>query len=168
MRAGFADHVRPIGIDGRSARWDADDHYRLEEGAQRFVVFETPVAVRLGLGTAIDHALALGIDAVAERVGALAEELRSRLASVDGVEVHDGGRRRCGIVTFTVAGRSTVDVADAARAAGVNVSVTDRPAARLDLGGGRPEGVVRASPHYYNTDTELDRLVEVVAARPGR
>jgi selenocysteine lyase/cysteine desulfurase len=24
--------------------------------------------------------------------------------------------------------------------------------------------VVRASPHYFNTDTELDRLVEVVAA----
>ena len=70
---------------------------------------------------------------------------------LDGVAVHDGGRVRCGIVTFTVAGRATTEVADAARAAGVNVSVSDRPAARLDLGGARPDGVVRASPHYYNT-----------------
>ena len=168
VRDAFAERLVPVGIDGRSAVWDGDDHYRLEAGAQRFVVFETPVAVRLGLGTAIEHALALGMDAVAERVDGLAEGLRSRLSAVAGVAVHDGGRRRCGIVTFTVTGRTTVEVADAARAAGLNVSVTDRPAARLDLGDGRPEGVVRASPHYYNTDDELDRLAEVVSglARP--
>ncbi len=169
VRGDFSERLLPIGLDGRSATWDGDDHYRLEPGAQRFAVFEAPIAGRLGLGTALDHALALGMDAVAGRVGALAEGLRTRLGGVDGVTVHDGGLRRCGIVTFTVAGPTNVEVADAARAVGVNVSVTDRPAARLDLGGGgRPEGVVRASPHYYNTDDEADRLVEVVAglARP--
>jgi len=166
VRAGFAERLRPIGIDGRSATWDADDHYELQAGAQRFVVFETPVAVRLGLGTAIDHALRLGMPAIAERVGALAEHLRSELGGLAGVEAHDGGGQRCGIVTFTVHGRTTAEVAAAARAAGVNVSVTDRPAARLDLGGPRPEGVVRASPHYYNTEDELARLVEVVG-RPA-
>jgi selenocysteine lyase/cysteine desulfurase len=46
--------------------------------------------------------------------------------------------------------------------------VTERPAARLDLGGSRPDSVVRASPHYYNTVDELDRLVEVVAALAPR
>jgi selenocysteine lyase/cysteine desulfurase len=168
VREGFVERLLPIGIDGRSATWDGDHHYRLEAGAQRFVVFEAPVALRLGLGTALDHALALGTDAVAERVTGLAERLRTELAAVDAVAVHDGGRRRCGIVTFTVAGRSPVDVADAARAVGVNISVSARPAAWLDLGDGRPEAVVRASPHYYNTDDELDRLVEVVtgAGRP--
>jgi selenocysteine lyase/cysteine desulfurase len=48
------------------------------------------------------------------------------------------------------------------------VSVTERPAARLDLGGNRPDSVVRASPHYYNDLDELDRLVEVVATLPRR
>ena len=79
VRAGFADRLRPIGIDGRSAVWDAVDHYRLEDGAQRFIPFETPVAVRLGLGQAIDHALDLGIDAISARVASVAEELRSLL-----------------------------------------------------------------------------------------
>jgi selenocysteine lyase/cysteine desulfurase len=45
----------------------------------------------------------------------------------------------------------------------VNVSVTESAVARLDMGGSRPEAVVRASPHYVNTDEECDRLVEVVA-----
>ena len=166
VRAGFAERLVPVGIDGRSATWDGDDHYRLASGAQRFTAFEAPVAARLGLGAAIDHTLALGIDAVADRIGGLAEGLRTRLSSVDGVAVHDGGRRRCGIVTFTVAGRSPAEVTATARAAGVNVSVSERPAARLDLGGARPESVVRASPHYYNTDDELDALAESVA-RPA-
>ena len=163
VRAGFAPTLRPIGIDGRSATWDDDHHYRLEDGAQRFIPFETPVAVRLGLGTAIDHALDLGIETIAARVGSLSEELRTLLGAIEGTTVHDGGLARCGIVTFTVDGHAPAEVAAAARAAGVNVSVTDRPAARLDLGGDRPTGVVRASPHYYNDSTELGRLAEVVS-----
>jgi cysteine desulfurase len=171
VRAGFTPALRPVGIDGRSATWDDDDHYRLEDGAQRFIPFETPVAVRLGLGTAIDHLLDLGIDVVAERVGAVAEELRDLLGGIDGVVVQDGGRRRCGIVTFTVDGHDPTEVAARARAVGVNVSVSDRPAARLDLGGDRPSGVVRASPHYFTTTEELGRLAEVVTdltGGPGR
>ena len=66
VRADFAPLLRPTGIDGRSATWDSVDHYRLENGAQRFIPFETPVAVRLGLGTAIDHVLDLGIDGRAQ------------------------------------------------------------------------------------------------------
>ena len=163
VRAGFAPRLRPIGIDGRSATWDAVDHYRLEDGAQRFIPFETPVAVRLGLGTAIAHTIDLGIDAIAARIGAVAEELRGLLAGIDGVAVHDGGRHRCGIVTFTVDGQAPTVVAAGARAAGINVSVTEQPATLLDLGGDRPTSVVRASPHYYNDSDELGRLAAVVA-----
>ena len=82
--------------------------------------------------------------------------------------VHDGGSQRCGIVTFTVADHDPADVAAAARAVGVNVSVTDQPAARLDLGGDRPTRVVRASPHYYNTSDELARLTGAVTGLVGR
>jgi selenocysteine lyase/cysteine desulfurase len=162
VRASFASSLRPVGIDGRSATWVEVDHYRMEDGAKRFIPFETPVAMRLGLGTAIDHVLDLGIAAIADRVGSVADGLRTRLAGIDGVTLHDGGLLRCGIVTFTVDGHSPAEVATTARAAGINVSVTNRPATRLDLGGDRPSGVVRASPHYYNTSDELDRLAEVV------
>ena len=48
----------------------------------------------------------------------------------------------------------------AARAAGVNVSASGSASARLD--DTNPDAVVRASPHYYNTDGELGRLVETV------
>ena len=168
VRPELAERMAPIGTDGRSAVWEADDRVRMRPGLQRFVPFETPVALRLGLGTAIDHALGLGLEAIAARVGAVAEELRALLSGIDGVEVHDGGRRRCGIVTFTVAGRTPPEVVAAAGAAGINVSATDTPAARLDLGPPRPPAVVRASPHYLTTEDETARLAEVVAAQVVR
>jgi len=163
VRSDLVESLRPIGIDGSSARWEDAGRYRLSPGVARFMPFESPVALHLGLGTAVDHTLALGIDAIAAAVGRIAEHLRGELSSVDGVEVHDGGARRSGIVTFTAAGSTPDGVKAAAAAAGVNVSVTEAGAARFDMGGPRPEAVVRASPHYVTTEEECARLVEVVA-----
>jgi selenocysteine lyase/cysteine desulfurase len=69
---------------------------------------------------------------------------------------------RSGIVTFTVAGREPLAIKEAAAEAGINVSVSDAPWARLDMVAPNPSAAVRASPHYYNTEDELGRLVGVV------
>ena len=168
VRAAFAERLVPPGISETAAEWIDDTHYTLRPGAARFSEFELPIAALLGLGVAVDHVLDLGIESIGARVGMLADRLRAGLSGLDGVEVHDGGPRRSGIVTFTVAGREPPAIAAAASAAGVNVSVSASPWARLDLAPPRPTAVVRASPHYYNTESELDRLLEVVAAPAGR
>jgi cysteine desulfurase/selenocysteine lyase len=53
-------------------------------------------------------------------------------------------------------------VARSASAMGINVSVSEAPWARLDMTPPNPISVVRASPHYYNDEVELDRLVDAV------
>ncbi len=164
VRSAFAERLRPPGIGWSGALWEDADHYRLRPGAERFSEFEVPVAAHLGLGVAIDHVLALGIDAIAERVGVLGEQLRGDLAAIEGVEIHDGGTRRSGIVTFTSVHAPPAAIATAARAAGINVSVSEAPWARLDMSAPNPVSVARASPHYYNTESELGRLVEAVAS----
>jgi len=167
VRTGLAERLAPPGIGWSAAVWDDADHYRLRPGTERFAEFEVPVAAHLALGTAIDHALALGLDTIAERVGGLAEKLRADLSALSGVVVHDGGVQRCGIVTFTVEGVVPSAVVEAAASAGVNVSVSDASMYRLDLESPNPGSRVRASPHYYNTEEELSRLVEVVDALIG-
>jgi selenocysteine lyase/cysteine desulfurase len=164
VRSDFAERLRPPGIGWSAAVWEDADHYRFRDGADRFSDFEVPVAGHLGLGVAIDHALALGLDTIAGRVGALGEQLRRLLVAVPGVAVHDGGTRRSGIVTFTVAGVTPADVAAACANASINVSVSDAPWARLDMVAPGPTSKVRASPHYYNTEDELGLLVDVVAS----
>ncbi len=167
VRRGLAERMRPPGVGGDGAVWLDADHFEFRPGTTRFVEFEIPVAAHLGLGVAIEHAVALGIDVIAERVGDLAERLRRLLRTTDGVSEHDGAGRQAGIVSFTVEDVEPLAVKRAAAAAGVNVSVTEAPAARLDMGGDRPTTTVRASPHYYNTAEELAALVAVLRELPS-
>ncbi|MEZ5379549.1 MAG: aminotransferase class V-fold PLP-dependent enzyme [Acidimicrobiales bacterium] len=162
VRACILDELRPPEfIDGHSASWNAANGYVLDATARRFELFESSPAAKSGLATAIDYALALGIDAIEARVTLLARHLRSQLRSLPGVEVLDRGRRLCGIVTFTVKGHDPSDIRAAAAKAGVNVTVaTTSP---WQSNGGTLRSTVRASPHYYNTEAELDRLCTVVA-----
>jgi selenocysteine lyase/cysteine desulfurase len=104
----------------------------------------------------------LGLDAVQERVAGLADRLRTELAEVPGVIVHDGGITRCGIVTFTLAGRETGGIKRLLADHAVNVSVVPRP--RSSCLGTPPvnDMVVRASVHYYNTEAEVQRLVSLL------
>jgi cysteine desulfurase/selenocysteine lyase len=78
----------------------------------------------------------------------LADLLRAWLRSVDGVRVHDQGRRRCGIVTFTVDGVPAHDIQRQLADHGVNTSVSLVDYARWDLAGRQLPDLVRASVHY--------------------
>jgi cysteine desulfurase / selenocysteine lyase len=84
------------------------------------------------------------------------------LTQVTGVRVHDQGRRRCGIVTFTVDGVPAAKVQQQLSDRRVNVSVSLVDYARLDLPSRGLPDLVRASVHYYNIDHELDQLIDAL------
>ena len=164
VRSSVLGSLRPRLLDSRSATWTSPDTYSMATGARRFEEFEFNVATRVGLGVAVDYALSLGLDQIAARTTALASQLRTMLGEVPGVEIHDKGIDRCGIVTFSVAGTAAPEVKKAMTAHGINVSVTGPAAAQFDFPARRLGQVVRASPHYYNTEDELTQLIDAVAA----
>ncbi|WP_028045467.1 aminotransferase class V-fold PLP-dependent enzyme [Cellulomonas sp. URHE0023] len=145
-----------------AAVWTSPTTYAPVPSALRFETWERSIADVLGLGAAADYALSVGMSAIEERVTTLAARLRSDLAAIPGVTVRDKGLRRSGIVTFTVDGRAADEVRAAGARAGVNVSVTRVSSAQLDFGARGLTEVVRASPHYYTSDDELDRLLDVL------
>jgi selenocysteine lyase/cysteine desulfurase len=154
----------PPFLDVHAARWTADDAIEPRGDARVFESWEHSVANRLGLGAAVDYALALGVDAIAARVLPLGAALREQLAGVPGLTLHDRGVHKCGIVTFTVDGVSPSDLAASLRAQRINISVSTIDFARFDFGARDLDAVARASVHYYNTDDELSRFVAAVAA----
>ncbi|MFH9677165.1 aminotransferase class V-fold PLP-dependent enzyme [Streptomyces sp. NPDC017405] len=156
------ERLEPPFLDLHAATWTSADSYRVRADARRFENWETYYAGKIGLGTAVDYALGLGLDAIGERVTRLAANLRARLRTLPGVRVHDRGARQCGIVTFTVEGHDSQDVARALQARGINVSVSLAGYARWDLAPRSPTSVVRASVHYYNTDDEIDQLIDAL------
>lgn len=163
VRAMVLDSLQPLLLDSRSASWTGPWTYTMTPGARRFEEFESSRATRIGLGVAVDEALALGLDSIAARTTALAASLRAMLFAVPGVEVHDKGEDRCGIVTFSVAGIAAADVQRALAARAINTSVTGPHFSQFDFPARGLGLLVRASPHYYNTDDELAQLVEVVS-----
>jgi cysteine desulfurase / selenocysteine lyase len=162
VRDGLATRLEPPFLDLHAAEWVAPDRYEVRADARRFETWEGNVAARIGLGVAVDYALGWGLDAIAERVGALAARLRERLRTLPGVRVHDRGQRLSGIVTFTVDGVRAADVVQRLRTAAVNTSVSAAGSARFDLPRRGLSEVVRASVHYYNDDEELDRLLRAI------
>jgi cysteine desulfurase/selenocysteine lyase len=165
VRRDFLDRLDPPGVDASSAQWSQHgDGYALADDATRFEEFETSVAARLGLGTAVDELLALGIDRVQTRIATLAEHLRSSIEAAPDLHGEDPAGEHCGIVTFRVAGRDADDVADRLAADGINVSVSRAANSRLDFDARGLDTVVRAAPHVYNTIEELDRLVDALGS----
>ncbi len=154
--------LEPPIIDHFAAPWVAPDRYELRPDARRFESWENNYAARLGLGVAIDYALALGMEAIEARCRLLATGLRERLRAVPGISVHDLGRDPCAIVTFTVAGIAAAAVKAALTGEGINVSTSQPSSTLLDATVRDLPALVRASPHYYNTEEELDRLVGAV------
>jgi cysteine desulfurase / selenocysteine lyase len=160
VRDRWIGRIEPPLLDLHAAEWTAPDRYVVRDDARRFEGWESFQAGRLGLGAAIDYALEIGVEQIWERLRDLAARLRHDLAGIDGVAVHDKGAVKGGIVIFTVAGHDSAAVSAALRAAGVNTSVTTPSHHHFD---GRPlPAMVRASTHAYNTNDELDRLLDVV------
>jgi cysteine desulfurase / selenocysteine lyase len=142
-----------------------DEWIEIVDDATRFENWECNYAGKLGLGAAVDYALALGVENTWQRVTVLADQLRAGLQGIAGVGVHDKGTIRGGIVTFTVADIPSDQVSQRLRASGINTSVSPTLYAQYDLPARGLPDLVRASVHYYNTSEEVDRVLSAVAGQ---
>ncbi|MEZ5668238.1 MAG: aminotransferase class V-fold PLP-dependent enzyme [Alphaproteobacteria bacterium] len=164
VRRDWIDRLEPPFVDLHAAEWTAPDRYRLRDDARRFENWESFVAGKVGLAAAADYALGFGLEPIAARAGALACRLRDGLQAIDGVTVHDKGAVRCAIATFSVEGMPAAAVQRQLAARRVNTSVSTVESTRLDMGERGLDAIVRASPHYYNSEDEIDAAVAAVAA----
>jgi cysteine desulfurase/selenocysteine lyase len=162
VRRALAERLEPATLDLHGANWVAPDRYECRPDARRFENWEKNWGGFLGLGLAVNYALDLGLPAIADRVGDLAENLRGELAELPGVTVRDIGRQRCGIVTFTAESRDASEIKTTLSTHAINV-VTSGPASTLlDATARQLPEVVRASVHYYNDEDEVGRFIQAL------
>jgi cysteine desulfurase / selenocysteine lyase len=161
VRRVLLEELEPPFLDLHAAELETDGSYRIRPDARRFENWETYYAGKVGLGVAVDYALEVGIEAAWERILALAARLRAGLGELPGVTLLDRGEVQGAIVTFDVAGRTAEEVQEALTARRINVSLTDNTPGQI----GAPAFAthVRSSVHYYNTENEIDGLVEAIA-----
>ena len=154
----------PLFLDMRGADWVSADDYVLRPDARRFENWEFAYALLMGLGEAAWYAKGVGIETGWLRARALAAAVRARLDGMEGVRVLDRGAELCAIVTAEIEGRPASDVVAELREQGINTSAIDRVSAVIDMDGKGAATALRVSPHYYNTETELDAALSAIEA----
>lgn len=162
VRKGFLDQIDPPFIDLHSATWTGPDTYTLDPTAKRFENWESFTAGRIGLMTAVRYARNIGLVNIESRVTHLAATLRAALALVPGIQVQDLGAQKCGIVTFTKTGEDPEIIRARLHKSRINVSTTQRSSALVDFDARGLTSLVRASVHYYNTEDEIARFMDVL------
>ncbi|MFF5289788.1 cysteine desulfurase-like protein [Paractinoplanes globisporus] len=130
-----------------------------------------------GITAAVDHLAALtdtpgdrrrrvlaGMAAATEHENRLLGRLLAGLAALDGVTICPAGADRCPTVSFRVAGQSPAETARALGERGICVSHGDYYAVEyFETAGLRSDGgAVRASLYHYNTEDEVDRLLQAL------
>lgn len=157
---------QPLLPDMRGADWVAPHEYRLVAGARRFENWEFAYALVLGMGEAARYAAEVG-PAAFTRGRELAATLRARLAALPGVRVLDRGRDLSALVTAEIAGRDAEEIKLALRRRGINTSVSRRKDGLLDMEAKGATSALRLSPHYFNTEDEVETAIEVLAELLG-
>jgi selenocysteine lyase/cysteine desulfurase len=158
VRNDFIQKLEPPLLDLHAATWTSPREFNIRTDARRFENWEQNVSGKIGLATAMDYAMGWGLENIWIRVKALAEQLRTKLDSMDRVRVHDLGKERSGIVTFSIDNKTPEEIQKHLANNKVNVSITRRSSTLLDMDSRNLQSLIRASVHYYNTEDEIDRF----------
>lgn len=147
-------------LDQHAAELISPTEYIIRDDAKRFENWEQFFAGKYALGVAIDYAMEWGLDAIQKRVYYLANYLRERLAEIDSIILTDEGIEKCGIVTFISKHKTPSEIKSAFAAKKINVSTSKGSGSLVSFQHRGLEEVVRTSVHYFNTEAEIDFLIE--------
>jgi len=119
------------------------------------------VAGAVGLHAALDYLDAIGRGAIFEHDQRLAKRACERLAEINGIRLFGPKKGRSGVVSFVLPDAHALDLATMADQKGVALRAghhCNQPLlAKLGVA-----ATARASFYFYNTETEVDRFIEVI------
>jgi len=168
VRNDFMRHIEPPFLDLYAAPLTSADTYEIRPDARRFESWETNIAARAGLKAALDYAMNWDVAAIAKRIEGLANQLRQGLDTIPGIKVHDQGSVLCGIVGLSLAGHDPEKISTALRREGINTHVSHPASTWTDSAVRNLPPLLRASVHYYNSETEIERFLNLLEGMIGK
>jgi cysteine desulfurase/selenocysteine lyase len=151
------DLLRPSMIGGWnvvSPNFISQREVKFESGGRKFEPGAYTHTVLAGLRAAVELLLEAGPNEVTQRIGALTETLRDRIAPADFefLSPMEAGNR-CGILTFRHRHVPSAALWESLTKNDVVVSLRHDRANRAWL---------RVSPHFYNTEAEMQRMADLL------
>lgn len=151
----------PLLLDMRGADWTEFNNYELFKTAKRFESWEISYASLMGFTKALQYANNIGLHAIEHYNRGLSERLRENLRN-SGFNVWDWGENLSSIVTFSGPDGDLEKIQHVLKEHNVFFSVTHKNSALIDFARKNINGIVRLSPHYFNTVEEIDVVSNVL------
>jgi len=153
----------PLYPDGNGAVWTGKDTYEIADTAARFTNWERPYALVQGLTEALRYLHEVGIKNIELQNKKVVTRLRERLAAIPEVALYDRGSETCNIITFRKEKKTQEDFQKAFSQHQIYYGISQSAQGQIDFEKKGVDWVVRLSPHYFNTEEEMDRVAEIVA-----
>jgi cysteine desulfurase/selenocysteine lyase len=135
------------------------EHTTYKDAPARFEAGTPPIAEVIALGAAIDYVSAIGMDRIAAHEQSLLSYATDRLISVPGLRIYGTAPDKAGIISFTLEGIHSSDIAMVLDRMGIAVRTGHHCCMPLMQRFGI-EGTVRASFGLYSSHFDIDRLCE--------
>ena len=152
----------PLLIDGGGAIWTGVNEFEMIETAKRFETWESPYALMIGLKEAIRYATNIGLDNIRAYNEKLMIHLREHLSNINSIKTYDRGSNNCNILTFRKDGKTLELIKDKLAENNVYFSISSKEWGLIDFNKKGIDGVIRLSPHYFNTIEEMDQVAEII------
>jgi cysteine desulfurase / selenocysteine lyase len=129
---------------------------------KRFETWERNYAVMLGLGTAVEYALNIGISKIKNIVSELTIMIQKGLSSIDNISIEDPPNNSCGIITISSNKLDISELKNKLLGKNINTSVVHDYDGPLDLPKRNLQTALRISPHYFNSIDDVEQLVNTI------
>ena len=137
------------------------EHTEFHQAPARFEAGTGNIADAVGLGAAIDYISKIGIDLISKYEHALLHYGMASLKTVPGIRLIGTAREKASVMSFTLDGYTNDEVGQALNKEGIAVR-TGHHCAQPILRRFGVETSVRPSLAFYNTCSDIDRMVEVL------
>lgn len=154
--------LTPALIDNVSAHQIDENSFDWSDGAKRFETYERHIAGQIGLGIAADYAHSIGLEHVQTRIRHLASTLRHALSNISAINCLEDKNAQSGIVTFHIHNKDAKSIIKTLWDHKITVSFVSPQHAYFKFQRLGLNGAIRASIHYYNTETEIDTVCQIL------
>jgi len=160
-RRDLLDSMEPYQGGGEMIHFVGRDESSWATVPHKFEAGTPNIAGAIGMGTAIDFLSRVGMDAIAKHEHELLEYALERMSTVDGIRIYgpQSPDEHSALISFTLGDAHPHDISTILDSEGIAVRAGHH-CAQLAMQHFGISATARASIYLYNTESDIDRLIE--------
>ena len=160
-RRDLLDSMEPYQGGGEMIHFVGRDESSWATVPHKFEAGTPNIAGAIGMGTAIDFLSGVGMDAIAKHEHALLGYALERMSAVDGIRIYgpQSPDEHSALISFTLGDAHPHDISTILDSEGIAVRAGHH-CAQLAMQHFGNSATARASIYLYNTESDIDRLIE--------